>query len=283
MIGRRTVIGLSLLTALLLSACAAQSAAADIVTTSNNTTAFTCVKGTPETEDFEDAHCDKTHPTKHGEYEHTLIPLNTKTAVDGKNEEVTDSTKKSEPAVLTGEIGLAKVEIECSVVKNNTANSWIENKEPKVGEHTVSGTIETEFSVCNVKKINKCVVHEPIVVKANVHGVEGFPGPNGEAGAMGLLFSGDGEEEAFTTIEFTNKGVEACSLNKQKFKIQGRAIGTGGPATNSAQNNKESGATLMFNEKAQTLKLGPKSASFNGLITPTMTKGGSPISLTTTT
>jgi hypothetical protein len=56
MIGRRAVVSLSLLSALLFSAFAAQSASA---TKATNTTTFTCVKGTPGTEQFEDAHCDK--------------------------------------------------------------------------------------------------------------------------------------------------------------------------------------------------------------------------------
>jgi hypothetical protein len=98
MIGHRAVIGLSLLSVLLLSALAAQSAAA---APAKNTTLYTCAKvGTPKTGDFEDEHCDKTHPKKEGEWTHTVI-TNAKTFIKATN----DRTGTKENSVLKWTVG----------------------------------------------------------------------------------------------------------------------------------------------------------------------------------
>jgi len=131
--------------------------------------------------DFTDAHCDTTGTPGKSEFKHELIKVGETTNIDGTNSEVTESTKKSEPAVLKGEIvGAGKLELECTTVKNNTTNSWIRNAEPAAGQHTLEGFVETEFSNCNVKLLKNCTVEEPIVTKANVHGVEGLEGPTAE-------------------------------------------------------------------------------------------------------
>jgi hypothetical protein len=286
MIGRRAIIGLSLLSALLFSAFAAQNASAIERVTSNNTTAFTCVRDLANHGDFKDEHCDETGVPGQEGYKHELIPVGQTTAIDLTNEKVTEFTKKSEPKGLKGTIGLAKVEIECTTGKNNTATSWIRNSEPKAGQHTLEGTIETEMSNCNVKLLSKCIVKEPIVSKFTVHGVEGMVGPTGpavEPNAMGLEFVGHGESETITEIEFKNKGAEACSLNGKKFPLKGSMVATNGPTTASDQSNKETGATLVFTPKTQTLTFGPNPAEFKSISTMTMAGGGNPIARTTTT
>jgi hypothetical protein len=284
MIGRRVVIGFALLSALLFSAFVAQSASALVVTKSNNTTGFTCVKDALKTGDFKDAHCDEAGTPGKEEYKHELIPLNTTIEGEATNQKVTNGTKDSEPAVLKGTIALTKVEIECTTFKNNTKNSVGHNVEPAAGQHTVTGQMEAEFSNCNVKLLSKCVVAEPIVVKATVHGVEGMEGPKGEKNAMGGEIVGSGVEETFAVIEFKNKGAEACSLNAKSFPVKGRMIATNGPTTESKQDNKHSGATLVLTPKfkMQTLKLGPNPAELSAIATPT-TASGSPVALTTTT
>ena len=289
MIGRRSVVGLTLLSAFLVCAFAAQSASALVVTTSKNTTAHTCIPEPLGKGDFKDEHCDETDTNKLGKFTHKLIPVGETTSIDGTNAKTAAGTTASTPAILTGTIALAKVEIECTTAKNNTANSWIRNAEPAVGQHTFEGFVETEFSTCNVKKLTKCVVKEPIVSKATVHGVEGMEGPKEEKNAMGIKFTGEGAEEKFTSIEFLNKGAEACSLNKQVFPVTGNVVATNGPTAVSKQDNKESGATLTFADltgkvKMQTLKLGPNAASFTAIATPFMTgEPTKPISMTTTT
>ena len=100
MTGRRAVIGLSLLGALLVCAFAAQSASANVATTSKRITAVTCVKG-GGLKDFSKTHCDPgdTVEAGKGEFGHVAINGETK-EVDATNEKVTSETKESEPAVL---------------------------------------------------------------------------------------------------------------------------------------------------------------------------------------
>jgi hypothetical protein len=184
--------------------------------------------------------------------------------------------------VLTGKIALAAVEIECLKVKNK-AGSTIHNVEPTSKQHTFTGTFEIELSECNVKGLAKCVVTEPIIFGFSVHGVEGMLGPNGEKNAMGVEFVGHKPEETITEFEFKNKGAEACSLNGKKFPVKGGVVATSGPTTSSPQENKESGATLVF-KNMNTLKFGAEPAELHGILTWTMKEtGGKPIALTTTT
>ncbi|MGB7685090.1 MAG: hypothetical protein WBL45_04830, partial [Solirubrobacterales bacterium] len=147
-----------------------------------------------------------------------------------------------------------------------------------------TGNGTAEFSECNVKELLKCTVTEPIVANANFHGVEGMEGPKGEKNAMGVEFVGAGAEETFGNIEFKNKGAEACSQNGKSYAVKGKVIGTAGPTTESAQENKHTGATIVFTPKfkMQTLKLGPNAAEASMITTPTGV-GGPPISITTTT
>ncbi len=285
MIRRRAVVGLALLSALLFCAFVTQSAFATVGIKSKNTTTFTCVKDGSGTGDFKDAHCDETHPEKKGSFTHQSIKVGETTQVDATNEGVTESTKKSEPAILKSTIGLGKVEIECAVVKGNTANSTQHNVEPSVGQHEFTGFAEAEWSKCNVKIVKGCIVAEPLIAKANFYGVEGLVGPKGEKNAMGVEYKGAGPEELFAELEFKNNGGEACSLNGKKFPVKGSVIGTAGPTTESAQENKESGTTIAITPKnnMQTLKLGPNPAEFSVIAVPKMAGGGNPISITTTT
>jgi hypothetical protein len=282
MIGRRAVVGLSLLSALVFCAFAAQSASAIVTTTSKTTTAFTCVKDVEKKGDFKDAHCDVTGKKGEEEFKHVAISGKTD-KVEGDNCKVTNETKDCEPGFLKSVVNLVKTEVECSSFKNVAANSFLENSEPEPGKHTLSGTAETEFTGCVVKNPLKCEVKEPIVSKATVHGVEGMEGPKGEKNAMGLEFVGEGVEETFATLEFKNKGAEACGLNGVAAKVKGRVVATNGPTTESAQENKESGATLVFTPKfkMQTLKVGKEPAEFSTIATVKM-EGGNPISATTT-
>jgi hypothetical protein len=271
MIGRKAVIGLSLLSALLFCAVVAQSAAAAAAT---NTTAFTCVKQAGGK--FNDAHCDN---KVSGEFEHVAISGTTE-KVAATNENVTNETKSSEPAVLKGTVPGGKTQIECTKVKNEVENSSLTNSESEK-KHKLTGKARTEFSTCTVVEPKKCTVKEPIVSNATVEGLEGLTGPKGEANAMGGEFKGSGLEETFA--EITYEGAE-CALKGQTFKVKGSAIATSGPTTESAQNNQWSGATLVFTPKfsMQTLKLGANAAEFSGIFTSTMS-GGNPIALTTVT
>jgi len=271
MIGHRTALGLSLLSALLFCAFAAQGASAAL-TTSKNTTGFTCVKDPFGKGKFLDEHCDGTALGAEGLYEHSSF-------AGGTEVDVTATTSM----VLKSKLFGTKTEIECAFGSNIPKSSSVQNTEPAAGQHTFSGTIETRFTSCTVKAPSKCAVGEPIVSKATVHGVEGLEGPKNELNAMGLEFIGDGEEETFAEITYI--GAE-CALKNVKVKVKGKAIATGGPTAESAQANKESGATLVFTPKfkMQELKLGPEAAELTTTLTLRMTGvGGNPISFTTTT
>jgi hypothetical protein len=290
MTGRRAVIGLSLLSALFVCAFAAQSASALVTTKSNNTTAFTCVEKDGTTnKDFKDEHCDEAVPSPTGKFEHKVIPLNTTTEIGGTNEKTANGTTTSTPAVLKGTLAGLKVTITCTTVKNNEKNSVVHNVEPVAKQHTFTGFIETEFTNCTVTGLSKCVVSEPIVSKANVHGVEGFKGPKEEEKAMGIEFEGAGAEKLFASITFTDTAEKKCPLKNQTFPVNGTVVGTNGPTAESKQDNKHSGSTLTFQDltgkvKMQTLTLGPNAAEFTAIATPTMAGvGGKPISMTTTT
>ena len=290
MIGRK-IIGLSLLSVLVFCAFAAQSASA-AVSTSKRITAFTCSSNAPESErDFTKAHCDnidRTNPPA-GKFGHVKIVGQTK-EVDATNETVTGETKESEPAVLKGEVLLVKTEISCKKVQNNLEKSSLTNEEPELNKHTLKGEASAEYSECTVLKPAKCVVKEPIVASATVHAVEGLEGPRknekGEAlekNAMALEFIGSGKEETFAEIEYLNKGAEACSLNAKTFPVKGKVYGTGGPTTESGQENKESGSTLVFTPKfnMEELTLGGKAAEYTSIVTPRM--GRKEFAITTTT
>src|ERR1043166_1431764 len=157
MIGRRTISSFALLSALLFCALAAQSASA---APAKNTTAFTCVKTTKALGLFQEAHCDKSGPKVEGEYAH--IEFAGSTEVTATNNAVTDSTKKTESAVLNSKVGLTATEITCTIVENEPKNSVIKNEEPAAGQHAVSGTVRTLFKTCTVNKPEKCKVAEPI-------------------------------------------------------------------------------------------------------------------------
>jgi hypothetical protein len=282
MIGRRATIGLSLLGALVFCALSAQSAFAIEALTSKNTTAFTCVKD-GGVKDFSKEHCDAgdTVPAETGKYGHVGWKGETK-EIAGTNSGVTEETKKLESAVLRGSVPGGKTEITCEIVRNKVSESNLSNTEVEK-KHTLSGTIVTEFEKCTVKEPKKCTVAEPIISRATIHGVEGMEGPKAEKNAMGIEFIGEGEEETFAEIEYKSSE-PTCSLDKQKFKIKGKVVATSGPTTESAQENKEGGATLVFTPKfkMQTLKLGANVAEFETIATPSM-NGGSPISTTTGT
>jgi hypothetical protein len=282
MTGRRAVVGLSLLSALLFCAFAAQSASA---VKAKNTTLFTCKSVGKEKGDFKDAHCDeKVEPNK-GEFAHVKIPNDVTTEVSATNSTVTNSTKESEPAVLKSKVGLVAVEITCTTTENNAKESLIHNAQTKSGEkeelttHTITGTGKTLFKACTVNKPAKCTVKEPIEAKVTGEAVEGL---GEKANEMGLELKGSGAEETFAEITF--EGAE-CGLKGKTFKVKGSVIGTSGPTTESSQTNHWSGATAVYTPKKemQKLKLGVEAAELSLITTATENTTKTPLAATTCT
>lgn len=275
MFGRRAVLGLSLLCALLLCAFAAQSASA---ATANNTTTYTCLDtGDLKIGDFTDAHCDVTGIPGKEKYKHEKIPLLTVTNVTTTNKNVTNSTKDSEPFVMKSKIGLSSVEITCSSAEAEPENSEIENVESAELPHWFRGRVRHRFGGCTVNKPAKCTVKEPIESNATLEAVEKL---GAGANEMGVELKGSGAEE--TLAEITFEGAE-CSLKAKTFKVKGSLIETSGPTTESPQTNKESGATVVITPKnnMQKVKLGVETAELSVILT--RTSNGKPISATTTT
>jgi hypothetical protein len=280
MIQPRVVAGLSLLCALLFCAFTAQTASA---AKAINTTAVTCVPEPNKKGDFTDEHCDTASPEKIGGFTHAAIENGKTTEVELTNEKVTEATKKSEPAVLKGTVALVKTEIECATAKGK---GTFTNQEPILGQHTGSGSGSTEMSKCTVKAPTKCSVKEPILVEVTGTPVEGLTGPKEEKNAMGGEVVGKGEKETFTSIEF--QGTE-CALKNKIFIVQGSAIVTSGPTTESNQTGKSTGATAVYTPKfsMQKLTFGASPAEFSLITTvrraPIEGKVQNPISATTTT
>jgi hypothetical protein len=265
MIGRRAAGGFVLLCALLFSAFASQSAFAEIP----ETTVFEC-STTAAVKDFSDEHCDKTVTPETGSRGHTKFPT-TATEVTGTNEKTAESTTKAVASSIEGEVALTKTKITCTKV---AATGSLKNEEPAAGKMQASGTATVSFSGCTVEKPLKCVVAEPITAKTSA-----VTKTNLGAGAneMGVEFKPEAGL-VFATIEYLNKGAEACGLNGQKFTVEGTATGTGSLGSSEAQ--KETGATMVFGPDNK-LTLGGKAANFTATVTLNRKSNGNPLTLTT--
>ena len=276
MIGRRAVLGISLLSTLLFCAFAAQSASAAKAT---NTTMVTCVKEPNGKGHFEDAHCDKKHPTHEGEWTHSIpVELGVSTEVAATNCGVTNSTKDCEPALLKSKIGLTAVEITCNTTETEPKTSLVHNAQTGT-EHKITGTVRTLFKTCTVNKPLKCTAKEPIEANSTVEAVEKLGVAENE---MGIEFKGSGAEETFAEITF--EGSE-CSLKNKTFKAKGSVVGTSGPTTESSQTKHWSGTTVAYtpNNEMQKLKLGVNAAEFSLIATPTNANSKTPLAATTWT
>jgi hypothetical protein len=269
MIGRKTVLGLSLLCAFVFSAIAVQSASAAPVE-SNNTTAVTCVKQAKATFKFKDADCSVESAEKgtKGEFEH--VALTTKsgeaTAIEG--------VKVGANPILIGEAFGVKAEVECK--KAVTSEATVVNTESEK-KHKVSGQATTTFSEgCTVTNQKNCTVKEPIKAVTIYRGVDGEVAKGGKE-EMGTEFKPK-TGTTFTTLEFSG----AFCLLPAKAEVTGTATATG---VGAGKTPTYSGSTLKFTKAMteETLKFAGNPASFTLESTVKMTESGNPISLTTAT
>jgi hypothetical protein len=267
MIGRKAMVGLSLVCALLFSAITVQSAAG---TAGTNITAFTCAKVAEGKEgEFKDAHCNEKIATKDG-YEHKV--LSGKTEVETTNE-TTGGAKST--GVLEGSPFKVATKIEC---KTMTGNGTAENSEPKPKVHKITGSGTSNFTNCTVVKPTPCTVKEITVSVGSVEALEGLTGPKGEANAMG------GEVRAlagkpFATIELEGA---SCPLKGSPFPVEGSAVVTSGPGTAEAQNNKHSGATAVYTPAMSSLTAAGRPATIE-VITTVRMKDATKAAITSTT
>jgi hypothetical protein len=262
---RRSVVGLTVLCALVLSAVVAQAAHAE-----RGQTAFTCASTTGGGLGFSDAHCDDAVSTG-GTFEHHAIAAGTETLLTSTNAATKGGTSEATPAVLTvtGALhGFKGPTIACQKVagKSSMENVAINAN----GAMEAKGEAAVDFTECSTNAAN-CTVEEPIEVEARAHSVE-------TADGMGLKFEPLIGAGVFTELTFLGP---ACGLRFfPNIPVAGNATATAGGEPNGH------GATAWFQKNEagkvamQALTVGGVSADFEGIIT---TKGpnGNALVLTT--
>jgi hypothetical protein len=260
MIGRRAVIGLSLLSALVFCAFAASSSPAAI-------TAYTCVKKVEVGgAGFSKGHCKITDVVGSGAvYEEKTIAADTATEIEVTNEETNGETSAAVDSRLEGLAAGIKTDITCKKV---TGTGNLTNNSNGGKTMTVTGSVQAEFSECETElteapKPKACKVKEPIVATANyssvIEGAEMYAKLEQIAGIP------------FATLKFENNGAETCPAALK--------IAAGFPVTGSVT-AEEDGATLKFPEKHSKLLFAGNAATFTSIATLRM-KAGNPIFFTT--
>ncbi|MGH7484436.1 MAG: hypothetical protein ACREMY_02385 [bacterium] len=251
--GRRTLVGLALLSAFALSAFAVPSMAQ----AGTGTTAFTCVSG-GGAKDFSDSHCKTSVTPGTGAYGHETITVGTKTAIA--------STSTLTNITLSGTIATIKVKVTCT---GATGTGFLTNEEPSAGNHTLTGS-ETEitYTGCDIDLGKAEVTCSLAGGKIELPGVKAIDVESAHGFAMGIKF----EPEKGTTFATFTTGADCPNIPNQTFNITGSAVGV------------PNGATLEFTEATTkpTLSLGGNAASFTDTDTLTMSGGGNGISVTTT-
>jgi hypothetical protein len=254
---RRSVVGLTVLCALVLSAVAAQGAQAE-----RGQTAFTCASTTGGGLGFSDAHCD--HAVSTGAtFEHKSIAAGSETNIT-----LTDDATQAK-LTLTGPLhGINGVTVTCQKVAGKGAMENVAVNANGVME--AKGEVAVNFSECATTPAT-CTVEEPIELEARAHTVQTSDG-------MGLKFEplvGAGE---FTDLAFHGS---SCALRFfPSIPVDGNVIATAGGEPNGR------GATAWFlKDEAgrvamEELTVGGEPAHFENVIT---TKGpnGNPLVLTT--
>jgi hypothetical protein len=260
MIGRKAVVGLSLLSALVFCAFAASSSPAAI-------TAYTCVKKVEVGgEGFSKEHCKPSDAVKTGAtFEEKTIAADTPTEIEVTNAKTSTDTSTFVHARLEGLAAGIKTDITCETVEGTGS---LTNNSNGGGTMTVTGKVAVKFRNCKTElteapKPNACKVEEPIEAKANYSSVV-------EGAEMYARF----EQEVgipFATLKFVNNGAETCPAAlkiAEGFKVTGNATA------------EEDGATLRFPEKHSKLVFAGNAATFTSVATLRM-KAGNPIFFTT--
>lgn len=284
MTGRKAVVGLSLLCALVFSAFGAASASA------KGTTAVEC-SSAAVTKDFSDAHCD-TPATPQSNFGHIAFENGKETSVSAAN----DLTGTLSSFLLKGKIAAVFTEVTCEKVAGTGS---VTNKEAAEVMSVTFGKATTEFTVCKVlappAAVGKCTVtvnkteslqSDPMTLGL---GAEKTPPQGGAAikvleegkgTEMGLKFSPTAVGGKFTILNFT--GAECPAAVKGEKPVEGSALALGGRGGLEATSS--SGATAKFTQASTLggLTFAGNPATLEGTLTFRKT-GGNPLSVTTTT
>jgi hypothetical protein len=271
MTGRRAIVGLSLLTALVVCAFAAPNASA-----LQGTTAYTCMP-VKMAAAFSDEHCTKEAEGGEG-WIHEEIAANVKTHLSVTNNE---TMAKTIPSKFKATVGGVKFEAEASgYLSCEGEKTRVQNSE--AGEQMFTGGLFCgEFTNVVVKEPANCEVQNKTIKLSNenIWISHVVVNPETKKEEMWLEFIPEGGK-LFATFEIVGKD---CGIKNTKVKVEGTAETTGMFPT-----DKSDGATLKFTTKTtgETLKVGATPAEFEGTFTPRMLlqaeKNTNPITLTTT-
>ncbi|HEX6666546.1 MAG TPA: hypothetical protein VF081_08140 [Solirubrobacterales bacterium] len=211
--GRRAIVGLCMLCALLVSAFAAQSASAI-----TGTTAFTCVKGGGD-KSLRGEHC-LTTGTAEQNYGHVAITENETTELTGTNAKTESETSTHSIARLRVTIAGVPLELSATGV---SGSGWMENKKDSgTGEHYTEGEGTITFTEVKVTK------PEGRGCKATTHKEDGSGVEEGTEGivhtrSLRATTKGQGDFLKFTAADngnFANFWV-TCEEGKKIPAIEG--------------------------------------------------------------
>ena len=267
--GRRAVIGLCMLCALLVSAIGAQSAVAKEF----GTTAYTCKLKSPEGGvGFSKEHCRPADAVTTGaKFEHVEIPVNVQTELIGSNAETNEATNEAEKTFLKSTRAGIDLELEAGGVANEGAATMINKTKVNAKGDTemyAEGEGKILYTGVKVKKPagNGCVVwkeehagppvthtgREEIVTKQLMATTEGQPKPTEE------MFLNVTPVTAPTFAVFYVTSCTTTSLNGT-YEVIGTVKG------------RPDGATTVFafedTKKQASLRLGGQIAELQGKIT----------------
>jgi hypothetical protein len=252
MTGRRSIMSLCMLCALISGATAAQSASAA------GTTDVTC-KPTEQPTGFSDAHC-LNAVVMSAKFKHVEIAAGTLTDERYTNANTNGGTTTSTLVKLVTKKSGVTVEIECAVASGTGTSSNVAGPPMRV-----EGTQTSEFKTCKVLKPANCTVAEPI--KINEAKVVTFHTGAGEK-ERGIKISP--KETLLTNIVFSGA---SCPL-PGTFPVEGKAIG------------RPNGATVLYQFGEDELTFAKEPADLQAVFTLSGRLSGSgesftPLALTT--
>lgn len=257
MTGRKAIVGLCMLCALVLSAFAAQSASAATL----GTTVFTCKEPTgtdvPVGPAFKvNSHCKETDKETGGKFRHVEVPENTTTEITGTT---VNTAGESTPSILKSVQSGIEEELQSKLAhilpEVGGVKSWITNaKDPVTGEHYVHGELWVQFTEVSVAKPAEkgCKVKGGEVTTKKLK----FTSKGQKAGEM--MFIKFEPVEGTLFAEFTVEGCSIGALNGN-YEVKGSVRG------------EPDGATLNFSHPTvtteNTLSLRGQKAGFESSTT----------------
>jgi hypothetical protein len=249
--GRRGVVGLCLLGALLISVVAAQGASA------RGTTVFTCKRRSVEFGvGFSQEHCKRADAVSEGaRFEHVEVPRSTTTEVSITNARTNIGTSAAEPTFLAGTIAGIPVEIKASVVSGggSLSNSEFGSEMIATGKGKL---LYSEVTVVKPSGLGCKVTGGKFETVELRMKTESQPIPEEESNSQMFV-----QFEPVLIPEVARIRIEGCStasLNNT-FVLSGSVKG------------RPDGATIGFTSEdtktQNTLKLAGQTATLNGKIT----------------